>query len=48
MSKFYEKWLEKFLINWCTLEQLEKLVKMKKLTEAEVQLMIKAKEEHEK
>ncbi|MEG0601171.1 MAG: hypothetical protein RR494_13460 [Vagococcus sp.] len=48
MSKTYVKWLDRFLINWCTLEQLEKLVKIKQLTESEVQLMIKAKEEHEK
>ncbi|MGX7387938.1 hypothetical protein ACWOF5_06810 [Carnobacterium divergens] len=48
MSKAYVKWLDRFLINWCTLEQLEKLVKLKQLTESEVQLMVKEKETHER
>lgn len=47
MSKTYVKWLDRFLINWCTLEQLEKLVKIKQLTESEVQLMVKEKEDKE-
>ena len=48
MSKAYVKWLDRFLINWCTLEQLEKLVKLKQLTESEVQLMVKEKDAKDK
>lgn len=45
MSNNYEKWLNRYLINWCTLDQLNQLVKIKQLTETEVKLMIKEKEE---
>lgn len=45
MSTTYDKWLERYLIDWCTLEQLEKLVVLKQITESELQLMVKTKEE---
>lgn len=44
MSKNYEKWLDRYLRNWCTLEQLKKLVELKQITDAELKLMIKEKE----
>lgn len=44
MSKNYEKWLDRYLRNWCTLKNLEQLVELKQITDAELKLMIKEKE----
>ncbi|CRH23048.1 hypothetical protein [Carnobacterium maltaromaticum] len=47
MSKNYEKWLDRYMINWCTEDQLKRLVALKQITEAELQLILKAKEDKE-
>lgn len=47
MSKNYEKWLDRYMINWCTEDHLKRLVALKQITEAELQLILKAKEDKE-
>ncbi|MDZ5759331.1 hypothetical protein RAK27_11720 [Carnobacterium maltaromaticum] len=44
MSKNYEKWKERYLMNWCRLEQLEQLVNLKQLTKKEMETIVKVKE----
>ncbi|MGX7378752.1 hypothetical protein ACWOFO_16305 [Carnobacterium maltaromaticum] len=47
MSANYKKWLDRYLKNFCTEIQLKRLVELKQLTEAEYQLILKAKEDKE-
>lgn len=47
MSKNYEKWLDRYLKNFCRVDQLESLVALKQITEAELQLILKTKEDKE-
>lgn len=47
MSKNYEKWLDRYIINFCNEDQLRRLVVLKQITEAELQLIFKAKEDKE-
>lgn len=47
MSKNYEKWLDRYLKNWCTEVQLKQLVTLKQITEAELHLILKTKDDKE-
>lgn len=47
MSANYEKWLDRYLKNFCTVDQLKRLAELKQLTEAEFQLILTAKEKKE-
>ena len=47
MSKNYEKWFDRYMKNFCTDDQLQRLVKLNQITEAEYKTILKAKEEKE-
>lgn len=47
MSRNYEKWSDRYMKNFCTVDQLKRLVALKQITEAELQLILKTKEDKE-
>ena len=45
MNDFEVKWFEKYLINWCTQAQLQRLVELGRITEPNYTVMIIYKEQ---
>lgn len=44
-SKDYQKWKDRYEKNWCTIPQLERLVKLKAITRTEFNEIVKVEKE---